>query len=103
MARNLIWYYELISIGVPRYIRQLGVLQAPRIGGNGVTDRLIADYELESPLSLGKAAAVIAGEQSSGTFVKLPGETAGLVAASGARVENIEETGVSSTPSLPCR
>jgi ribulose-bisphosphate carboxylase large chain len=68
-----------------------------------VTDRLIADYELESPLPLEKAAAVIAGEQSSGTFVKLPGETEGLVAASGARVERIKETGWSPTPSLPCR
>jgi ribulose-bisphosphate carboxylase large chain len=68
-----------------------------------VTDRLVADYELESPLPLEKAAAVIAGEQSSGTFVKLPGETEGLVAASGARIESIEETGWSATPSLPCR
>ena len=68
-----------------------------------VTDRLVADYELESPHPLEKAAAVIAGEQSSGTFVKLPGETEGLVALSGARVESIEETGSSVTPSLPCR
>jgi len=68
-----------------------------------VTDRLTADYELESPLPLEKAAAVIAGEQSSGTFVKLPGETAKLIALSGARVESIEETGASPMPSLPCR
>jgi ribulose-bisphosphate carboxylase large chain len=68
-----------------------------------VSDRLIADYLLESPLPLAKAAAVIAGEQSSGTFVKLPGETDGLIAAAGARVEQLEETGVSSTPALPCR
>ena len=68
-----------------------------------MTDRLVADYELESPLPLEKAAAVIAGEQSSGTFVKLPGETEGLIAASGARVESIEETGSSPTASLPCR
>jgi ribulose-bisphosphate carboxylase large chain len=68
-----------------------------------VNDRLVADYELESPLPLARAAAVIAGEQSSGTFVKLPGETEGLIAAAGARIEHIEETGVSPTPSLPCR
>ncbi|WP_159591748.1 ribulose-bisphosphate carboxylase large subunit family protein [Chelativorans xinjiangense] len=68
-----------------------------------MTERLYAEYELESPLPLEKAAAVIAGEQSSGTFVKLPGETEGLLAASGARIEHIEETGASSAPSLPCR
>jgi len=68
-----------------------------------VIDRLVADYELESPLPLARTAAVIAGEQSSGTFVKLPGETEGLIAAAGARVEHLEETGVSPTPSLPCR
>ena len=64
---------------------------------------LVADYELETPLSLEKAAAVIAGEQSSGTFVRLPGETEQLRAASGATIEYIEETGSRSTPSLPCR
>jgi len=68
-----------------------------------VSDRLIAEYLLESPLPLAKAAAVIAGEQSSGTFVKLPGETAGLIAAAGARIEHLQETGVASAPSLPCR
>lgn len=68
-----------------------------------MNDRLAADYELESPLPLARAAAVIAGEQSSGTFVKLPGETEGLIMAAGARIEHIEETGVSPTPSLPCR
>ena len=68
-----------------------------------MSDRLIAEYLLESPLPLEKAAAVIAGEQSSGTFVKLPGETESLIAAAGARVEHLEEIDVSSTPALPCR
>jgi ribulose-bisphosphate carboxylase large chain len=68
-----------------------------------MSDRLIAEYLLESPLPLEKAADVIAGEQSSGTFVKLPGETLSLIAAAGARVEHIEEMDVSSTPALPCR
>lgn len=68
-----------------------------------MAERLIADYELESPLPLEQAAEVIADEQSSGTFVKLPGETAGLVEAAGARIEAIDVTGTSATPSLPCR
>lgn len=66
-------------------------------------DRLVADYEIETPCSLAHAAEVIAGEQSSGTFLKIPGETDALRAAHGARVESITETGRSGTPSLPCR
>lgn len=65
--------------------------------------RIFADYDLESPTRLADAAAVIAGEQSSGTFMRLPGETDDLRAASGARVELVEVQGVRDTPSLPCR
>lgn len=68
-----------------------------------MTDRLVAEYELESPLPLARAAAVVAGEQSTGTFMKLPGETGALLAAASARIESLEETGVSATPALPCR
>ncbi|GAA4342246.1 hypothetical protein GCM10023165_23790 [Variovorax defluvii] len=35
----------------------------------------VARYFVESPESLPKAAEIIAGEQSSGTFLELPGET----------------------------
>lgn len=35
----------------------------------------IARYFIESPEPLQKAAEIIAGEQSSGTFLALPGET----------------------------
>lgn len=65
--------------------------------------RLVAEYEIESPLPLERAAEVIAGEQSSGTFMRLPGETDDLRERSGARVESIIETGVSDRPALPCR
>ncbi|WP_265515879.1 ribulose-bisphosphate carboxylase large subunit family protein [Nitratireductor luteus] len=65
--------------------------------------RLYARYELESPVGLERAAAVIAGEQSSGTFLRLPGETDALRERSGARVEEIAEHSVSERPSLPCR
>ncbi len=65
--------------------------------------RLFARYELESPVGLERAAEVIAGEQSSGTFVKLPGESDALRAQSGARVEKIVAQSSSDTPSLPCR
>lgn len=68
-----------------------------------MTERLFARYELESPLGLERAATVIAGEQSSGTFLKLPGETDSLRERAGARVEKIVEHSVSATPTLPCR
>ena len=38
-------------------------------------DRVLATYLIETPHALEHAAAVIAGEQSSGTFVSVPGET----------------------------
>ena len=38
-----------------------------------MTDKVQATYLIETPHSLEHAAAVIAGEQSSGTFVSFPG------------------------------
>ncbi|KMK68264.1 ribulose-bisphosphate carboxylase large subunit family protein [Puniceibacterium sp. IMCC21224] len=65
--------------------------------------RLQATYDIESPLGVAHAAAVIAGEQSTGTFVRLATETDALRDRSSARVELVEVTGVSDHPSLPCR
>lgn len=65
--------------------------------------RITADYALESPVPLARAAEVIAGEQSSGTFLRLPGETDDLRARSGAVVESVTVEEVRGTPSLPCR
>ncbi|MFM1903226.1 MAG: hypothetical protein RLZZ440_1126 [Planctomycetota bacterium] len=62
--------------------------------------RIIAEYLVETPASLEAAAASIAGEQSTGTFTKVPGETADLVARHGATVESIEPLGFVSEPSL---
>lgn len=65
--------------------------------------RITADYEVESPVPLEQVAAVIAGEQSSGTFLRLPGETDDLRARSGAIVESVILDEVRADPSLPCR
>ena len=46
---------------------------------------------LETAVSLERAAETIAGEQSSGTFVEVPGETAELRRRHGAVVESIEK------------
>ena len=63
-------------------------------------DRVTATYLIETPLPVGQAAAVLAGEQSSGTFVAVPGETAELKQRFGARVEKITELETVATPAL---
>jgi ribulose-bisphosphate carboxylase large chain len=64
-------------------------------------ERLFATYLIETPLAVEKAAAVLAGEQSSGTFVEVPGETAELKQRFAARVEKISLLDCVSEPSLP--
>lgn len=64
-------------------------------------DRIEADYLLETPEDIEKTAAFIAGEQSSGTFVAIPGETEELKARFSARIEKLEILGERSAPSLP--
>lgn len=64
-------------------------------------DRVVATYLIETPHPLAHAAEVIAGEQSSGTFVSVPGETIALKEKHGARVERIEPLGEVAAPSLP--
>lgn len=66
-----------------------------------MTDRFEADYLVETPGDPTRAVEAMAGEQSSGTFVTLPGETAALKARSAARVEAIEIIETVPDPSLP--
>ena len=58
-------------------------------------------YYIETALPLEKVADMMAGEQSSGTFVRLPGETDELREKHGAVVEDIEELVTVQEPSLP--
>ncbi|MDA3616271.1 ribulose-bisphosphate carboxylase large subunit family protein [Polluticaenibacter yanchengensis] len=64
-------------------------------------ERIIAKYYIETPYTVEKAAQVLAGEQSSGTFVAVPGETEELKARFAARVENIEILETVDTPAIP--
>lgn len=66
-----------------------------------VQDSVLATYLIETPHSLDHAAAVIAGEQSSGTFVAIPGETNELKERYGAQVQRIEALEAVAAPSLP--
>ena len=64
-------------------------------------DRLTARYLVETPLAIEAAATVLAGEQSTGTFVEAPGETADRKQRFGAQVENITPLADVPAPSLP--
>jgi ribulose-bisphosphate carboxylase large chain len=59
--------------------------------------RIRARYRIETPLPAEKASEFIAGEQSTGTFTRVPGETDELRERHGARVEAVKETGDSSS------
>lgn len=63
--------------------------------------RLYATYLIETPYSLEHAAEMIATEQSTGTFVAVPGETEQVREKHRARIEQLEETGQNMIPSLP--
>lgn len=65
------------------------------------TERIHATYWLETGDDPERAAEIIAGEQSSGTFVALPNETPELKARAGARVERLERLDTAPVPSLP--
>ena len=67
-------------------------------------DRIAATYLIETPHPVEIAAAALAGEQSSGTFVAVPGETEELKQRFAARVEKITPFETVSEPGLPgCR
>jgi ribulose-bisphosphate carboxylase large chain len=63
--------------------------------------RLEADYLIETATDPTRAAAIMAGEQSSGTFVALPHETPELLERAAARVERLQEIDPQPGPSLP--
>jgi len=64
-------------------------------------ERITAHYYIETPFALEKAAAVLAGEQSSGTFVAVPGETEELKQRFAARVESITPLETVREPGIP--
>jgi ribulose-bisphosphate carboxylase large chain len=64
-------------------------------------ERITATYFIETPYAPEKAAEVLAGEQSSGTFVAVPGETEELKQRFAARVESVEYLETVATPAIP--
>ena len=64
-------------------------------------DRFTATYLIETPLDPRKVADVMAGEQSSGTFTRVAGETDELRDRTRAAVIAVEELESVAEPSLP--
>jgi len=64
--------------------------ESGRDGPMVTTERIEADYILETASDPERVAHVMAGEQSSGTFVSIPTETPELTARVAARVESVE-------------
>ena len=65
------------------------------------TERVRATYFIETAYPLAEAAESLAGEQSSGTFVSVPGETDELKRRFRARVEALRPLETVDAPSLP--
>src|SRR5690242_6807131 len=65
------------------------------------SQRVAATYWVETPYPLEWAAEIIAVEQSTGTFTKVPGECDALKREHGAVVEGIERLEDHDAPSLP--
>jgi ribulose-bisphosphate carboxylase large chain len=63
--------------------------------------RIEADYIFDTALDPRRAAEALAGEQSSGTFVAVPGETPELKARAAARVEALDVLEAVDDPALP--
>lgn len=73
----------------------------PLNAGKEKPERITATYYIETPYAPERAAEVLAGEQSSGTFVAVPGETDELKQRFAARVEGVEPLETVDQPSLP--
>jgi ribulose-bisphosphate carboxylase large chain len=64
-------------------------------------ERISATYYIETPYEPEAAAQVLAGEQSSGTFVPVPGETKELKERFAARVEKVQWLETVREPAIP--
>ncbi len=64
-------------------------------------ERIVATYLIETAHPFERAAEIMAGEQSTGTFMRVPGETVELRERHGARIESLTDLGEVAAPSLP--
>src|SRR3954449_4325730 len=81
---------------------ELSLMSIHREHSSMSMNRIEADYLLETPGDPRQVAEFMAGEQSSGNFVAIPGETPELKARVAARVTRLDLLDdVASAPSLP--
>ena len=71
-----------------------------RVKCSGLHEMIVLTYRIETPGSTEALAAKIASDQSTGTFVALPGETPELKARVAARVLAVRPLEPTKTPSL---
>lgn len=64
------------------------------------TDRVLAEYSIESPIDLRRAAELLASEQSIGSFGRVHGESDTVIEKFGARVESLELAESTDRPAL---
>lgn len=64
-------------------------------------EKVYATYLIETPFDPEAAAEIMAGEQSTGTFTAVPGETPELKEHHGAKVVTVEQLDTVTEPSLP--
>jgi ribulose-bisphosphate carboxylase large chain len=64
-------------------------------------DLIRARYLIETPIAVDQAAGAIAGEQSTGTFMRLAAESDALRARGGAQVSSVQVIDEVDAPSLP--
>jgi len=64
------------------------------------SEKIIAEYLIETPLPVAKVAEIMAGEQSCGTFTRVAGETDELRARAAATVLDIELLENASSPTV---
>ncbi len=88
----LVYQYIVLAIVAVNLVVRGGIVEM---------DDIQATYLVETAHPLGVAAAVMAGEQSSGTFVRVPGETPELTEKHAAKVVSITPIETVQAPSLP--
>jgi len=66
-----------------------------------MSDYIRAHYLIETAHDPQQVAETMAGEQSAGTFIRVPGETPELLAAHGAKIESLTVIETVKSPSLP--
>ena len=79
----------------------LNTEQLKTVATDAAREVITATYYIETAFDPEAAAQVLAGEQSSGTFVAVPGETEALKQRFAARVENVELLETVATPAIP--